>query len=117
MSSQIMEHSLNFICFQTKLFPAIHLHWSNYKSALCEKIKDAKEVVVSGDGCHDSIGHSAKYCVYTLFCHDPFNVIFDFNLVQVSFCFILTLLLVLYIALVSLCFMLVNVIFILFLEK
>jgi hypothetical protein len=39
---------------------------------------------MSGDGRHDSMGHSAKYCAYTLFCHDPFNVIFDFSLVQVS---------------------------------
>jgi hypothetical protein len=51
---------------------------------LCSKIKEAKEIVMSGDGRHDSMGHSAKYCAYTLFCHDPFNVIFDFSLVQVS---------------------------------
>ena len=51
---------------------------------LCSGIKDAKKIVLSGDGRHDSMGHSAKYCAYSLFCHDPFNVIIDFSLVQVS---------------------------------
>ncbi len=46
-------------------------------------MKDAKEIVLSGDERHDSMGHSAKYCAYTLFCHDPLNAIFDFSLVQV----------------------------------
>jgi hypothetical protein len=40
------------------------------------------EVVVAGDGRHDSMGHSAKYCAYTLFnCTTP-NII-HFSLVQV----------------------------------
>jgi hypothetical protein len=39
--------------------------------------------VYPGGRRHDSICHSAKYCVYTLFCHDPLNVIFDFSVVQV----------------------------------
>lgn len=75
--------SINLI-FQTKLFPAIHLHWLSYQSELCAKIKDAKQIVLSGDGRHDSMGHSAKYCAYSFFCHEPFNAIFDFSLVQVS---------------------------------
>ena len=27
-----------------------------------------KEVVMAGDGRHDSMGHSAKYGTYTIFC-------------------------------------------------
>jgi hypothetical protein len=51
---------------------------------LCSEVEDEKKIVLSGDGCHDSIGHSAKYCGYSLFCHDPLNAIIDFSLVQVG---------------------------------
>ena len=47
-----------------------------------EAIDKKNEVVVAGDGRHDSMGHSAKYCAYTLFnCTSP-NII-HFSLVQV----------------------------------
>ena len=43
-----------------------------------------KKVVVAGDGRHDSMGHSAKYCAYTLFnCMSA--KIFHFSLVQVLY--------------------------------
>jgi hypothetical protein len=43
---------------------------------------EKNDVVVAGDGRHDSMGHSAKYCAYTLFnCTSP-NII-HFSLVQV----------------------------------
>ena len=32
-----------------------------------EKVKEHREIVIAGDG-HDSMGHSAKYCAYTVFC-------------------------------------------------
>ena len=47
------------------------------------KLKDVKDLVLAGDGRHDSMGHSAKYCAYTLFsCNDLHNQIVDFSLVQ-----------------------------------
>ena len=41
--------------------------------------------ILAGDGRHDSIEHSTKYCAYSMFCcSDPVNAIVDFSLVQVQ---------------------------------
>ena len=40
-------------------------------------------VVMAGDGRHDSMGHSAKYCAYTMFCC-TLGLIVHFSLVQVE---------------------------------
>ena len=51
---------------------------------LMEKAKQIKDgVVMAGDGRHDSIGHSAKYCAYTMFCC-TLGLIINFSLVQVE---------------------------------
>ena len=39
-------------------------------------------VVVAGDGRHDSMGHSAKFCAYTMFC-STVPMIIHFDIVQV----------------------------------
>ena len=45
-------------------------------------MKDDEKLVVAGDGRHDSMGQSAKYCAYTIFnCTSP-NII-HFSFVQV----------------------------------
>jgi len=41
--------------------------WRNYQAQILEKL-NGKEVVLAGDGRHDSMGHSAKYGTYTIFC-------------------------------------------------
>jgi hypothetical protein len=46
------------------------------------KEEHGKKLVVAGDGRHDSMGHSAKYCAYTLFNCTSTNI-FHFSLVQV----------------------------------
>ena len=52
------------------------------------KLKESvQSVVVAGDGRHDSMGHSAKYCAYTIFCCS-IPLIIDFSLVQVCCIFI-----------------------------
>jgi hypothetical protein len=57
------------------------MHWKKCQEKLFEDTKE-DEVVIAGDGRHDSMGHSAKYCAYTLFnCTTP-NII-HFSLVQV----------------------------------
>ena len=63
------------------LFPAISLYWKKcQKDMIDEAVKNP--AVIAGDGRHDSMGHSAKYCAYTLFnCTSP-NII-HFSLVQV----------------------------------
>ena len=49
------------------LFPSIVLYWRSYQKKILESLK-GKEVVLAGDGRHDSMGHSAKYGTYTIFC-------------------------------------------------
>ncbi|CAB4007593.1 Hypothetical predicted protein [Paramuricea clavata] len=41
------------------LFPSIVLYWQSYQKKILESQK-GKEVVLAGDGQHDSMGHSAK---------------------------------------------------------
>lgn len=65
-----------------KLFPMIYLHWKKYQQKLVQSLKEVKEgVVIAGDGRHDSMGHSAKYCAYTIFCCTLSKII-HFSLVQ-----------------------------------
>ena len=50
---------------------------------MIEKIKASGEALaIAGDGRHDSMGHSAKYCAYTTYCCNNPNII-QFSLVQV----------------------------------
>ncbi|XP_031563713.1 uncharacterized protein LOC116299222 [Actinia tenebrosa] len=67
---------------QSILFPSVYIHWKKYQQTLFEKLKAlGRGVVIAGDGRHDSMGHSAKCCAYTLFCCTlPF--ILHFTLVQ-----------------------------------
>ena len=70
------------IYFQEKLIPGIFIHWRKYQEKLIETVKQHGDIVVAGDGRHDSMGHSAKYCAYTVFCCSvPF--IIHFSIVQV----------------------------------
>ena len=66
------------------LFPAVLLYWERYQANLIESIKKIKNVAWSGDGRFDSMRHSAKYGVYTMFCTTILKVV-HFELVQVSF--------------------------------
>ena len=65
------------------LFPAVSLYWKKcQKDMMNEAAK--KPAIIAEDGRHDSMGHSAKYCAYTLFnCTSP-NII-HFSLVQVYY--------------------------------
>ena len=60
------------------------MHWKSYQQNLISKLKELKEpVTIAGDGCHDSMGHSAKYGAYTIFCYTV-PLIIHFSLVQVG---------------------------------
>lgn len=60
------------------------MHWKSYKMSWQSKLKEMDAIVLAGDGRHDSMGHSAKYCAYSIFCcNNPINAIVDFSLVQV----------------------------------
>ena len=49
-----------------------------------EEIERHGQLVIAGDGRHDSMGHSAKYCAYTVFCCTV-PLIIHFALVQVQY--------------------------------
>jgi len=67
---------------QEKLFPTIHLYWKSYQDKMMVKLKELGQVVISGDGRYDSMGHSAKFVAYTIFCCTLPRII-HFSLVQV----------------------------------
>ena len=71
-------HQKNF------LFPVILHHWEIYRAALINQLKTTRDVVWSGDGRFDSMGHSAKYGTYTMFCATIMKIV-HFELLQVIF--------------------------------
>lgn len=76
-------HIRTYFHHQSKLIlPAIVMHWELYRKTLVSQVKDMKDVVWSGDGRFDSMGHSAKYGTYSMFC-SPVDKIVHFELLQV----------------------------------
>ena len=70
-------HQRNF------LFPVVISYWERYQADLVSKLKAMKDVVWSGDGRFDSMGHSAKFGAYTMFCNTLLKVI-HFEILQVK---------------------------------
>ena len=64
------------------LFPTVIHHWESYRTGLVTKLKTMNNVVWSGDGRFDSMGHAAKYGVYTMLCTTIMKVV-HFEVVQV----------------------------------
>ena len=79
------NHQTNF------LFPSVLKHWEVYQSGLINAIKDNvdESQTWSGDGRFDSMGHNAKYGVYTMFSNTTSKLV-HFELLQVwhHFCLI-----------------------------
>lgn len=67
---------------KTFLFPAILHYWESYRATLLNTIKGMKDVIWCGDGRFDSMGHSAKYGAYTMFCSSILKVV-HFEILQV----------------------------------
>ena len=65
------------------LFPVVLHHWESYRANLISKVKELKDLGWTGDGRFDSMGHSAKYGVYTMLCTTIMKIV-HFELVQVS---------------------------------
>ena len=66
------------------LIPAIVSFWRSYQAQIIRSL-NGKEVTLAGDGRHDSMGHSAKYGTYTIFC-STVGLIVHIVLVQVCKC-------------------------------
>lgn len=82
LGNEIIQYQ-KFNVLQTKLFPTIYIYWQKYQKKLLDKIKSMSGgVVLAGDGRHDSMGHSAKFGVYTMFCCSV-SMIIHFALVEV----------------------------------
>lgn len=54
-----------------------------YQADLISKLQALKNVVWSGDGRFDSMGHSAMYGAYTMFCNTILKVV-HFEILQVK---------------------------------
>ncbi|XP_065067015.1 uncharacterized protein LOC135692760 isoform X2 [Rhopilema esculentum] len=67
------------------VFPAILRHWELYRASLLTELHGVKDIVLCGDGRFDSMGHSAKYGTYTMYC-DNIKKIIHFELVQSNEC-------------------------------
>ena len=65
------------------LFPAILHHWESYQNKVIIQLKPMKDIVWCGDGRFDSMGHSAKYGVYSMFCTTVMKIC-HFEVVQVN---------------------------------
>ena len=76
LARTFFSHQRSFI------FPTVICHWELYRAGLVSKLRDMKDVVWSGDGRFDSMGHSAKYGAYTMFSTNIMKVV-HIELVQV----------------------------------
>ena len=70
-------HQKNF------MFPVVLNFWEHNQAAPFGEMKNMKDAVWSGDGQFDSMGHSAKFDVYTMFCNTILKVV-HFEPPQVS---------------------------------
>ena len=78
--------SRTYFIHQNKfIFPLVLHYWESYRAILVNKLRSIQGAVWCGDGRFDSMGHSAKYGVYTMFCSTIMKVV-HFELVQVSIC-------------------------------
>lgn len=80
----LLEFIYSYYLLQSKLFPTIQIYWKRYQAKMLATVKNLGEgIVIAGDGRHDSMGHTAKFGAYTIFCC-TIPMILHFNLIQVS---------------------------------
>jgi hypothetical protein len=63
-------------------FPSLLRHWEIYQASLLGELKEIEKPAWSGDGRFDSMGHSAKYGVYTMYSNSISKLV-HFELFQV----------------------------------
>lgn len=73
-----------FFLHQNKfLFPSMLSFWEKYTSRMVYQLKNIPEAVWCGDERFDSLGHSAKYGVYSMFSSSIMKIV-HFDLLQVG---------------------------------
>lgn len=65
------------------LFPVVMQHWRLYSASLLDSLKGVNYISWCGDGRFDSMGHSAKYGAYTMYCATIGKIV-HFELLQVN---------------------------------
>ena len=82
----LLEYNVRtfFMHQKTFLFPSILHYWETDWASLIGKLKDVKDALWSGDGRFDSMGHSAKFGAYTMFCTSLLKVV-HFELLRVIY--------------------------------
>jgi len=80
----VLAYSARTFFFHQKnfLFPVVISYWERYQGSLISRVKALKNVEWSGDGRFDSMGHSAKFGAYTMFCNTLLKVV-HFEILQV----------------------------------
>ena len=67
MALLIYDESTFYYHQRHLLIPAVVKFWREYQAKILESLR-GKRVVLAGDGRHDSMGHSAKFGTYSIFC-------------------------------------------------
>ncbi|KAK3749144.1 hypothetical protein QZH41_009825, partial [Actinostola sp. cb2023] len=79
----LVYHEASYYYHQRHLLiPTIVTFWREYKEKIIHSLS-GKEVVLAGDGRHDSMGQSAKFCTYSIICC-TIGLIIDIVLVQAN---------------------------------
>ena len=85
MGMSIYDRATFFRHQNQLLFPSILGRWKTYQRDMYQEIKEVEgDIEWSGDGRFDSMGHSAKYGAYTMYCNTISKLV-HFELVQVLF--------------------------------
>ncbi|XP_065068028.1 uncharacterized protein LOC135693461 isoform X1 [Rhopilema esculentum] len=65
------------------LFPTILSYWDNYRENMLAALRPMKHLIWSGDGRFDSMGHNAKYGIYSMYCSSNSKIV-HFELLQAN---------------------------------
>ncbi len=88
----LLFRHMGLCCYQARtffrhqkkfIFPSIIHHWERYREAMLDALRPTKNLIWSGDGRFDSMGHNAKYGIYSMFCSSNSKIV-HFELLQVS---------------------------------
>lgn len=64
------------------LFPQILSFWNSYREKLIKRLESIRNISWAGDGRFDSMGHSAKFGLYSMLCPTILKIV-HFELIQV----------------------------------